>query len=182
MNRVQLLNALNHYHSSFIEEKTTIPRFKSLLTNFPNCYKRSLLTGHITASAWIINKTGSSALLVHHKKLNRWLQPGGHADGDENIVAVATREAREESGLKTLKLLKTNIFDLDIHLIPMHLDIQAHYHYDIRFIFVADSIEEYVVSDESNELRWVPMDKIGSLTKNNTSINRMVLKTKSIFL
>lgn len=182
MDRVQLVNALNDYITPFHEEKAYIPRFKSLLSNFTNCYDRSLVTGHITASAWIINSSGSSALMVHHKKLNRWLQPGGHADGDENIVAVATREASEESGLKSLKLFQKKIFDLDIHQIPEHQDIQSHFHHDIRFLFVADKTEEYIVSDESNELRWVAMEDIGSLTENNASINRMVLKTRSIFI
>lgn len=182
MDRALLINALNNYDTLFEEEKAFIPRFISLLTNFPNCYHRSLLTGHITASAWIIDGSGGSSLLVHHKKLNRWLQPGGHADGDENVVSAAWKEATEESGLISLKLFEENIFDLDIHLIPMHRDIQAHYHYDIRFLFIADREELYVVSDESNELRWVSMEQIGSMTDNNVSINRMVLKTNSIFL
>ena len=181
MERAQLVHALRHYKTSFDEEMVAIPRFKSLLNNFPTCYQRSLITGHITASAWIIDEFGSSALLVHHKKLVRWLQPGGHADGDENILAVATREAREETGLKTLKLIDENIFDIDIHLIPRHEDIQSHYHHDIRFLFTADKTENYVVSDESNELAWMPMEKMDICTRKNISIHRMVLKTKLIF-
>ena len=181
MERAQLVHTLNNYQTSFDEEKATIPRFKSLLNNFPTCYQRSLVTGHITASAWIIDEFGTSALLVHHKKLNRWLQPGGHADGDENIIAVATREAKEETGLKSLKLIDESIFDIDIHLIPRHKDIQSHYHHDIRFLFMADKTENYIVSDESNELAWIPMDRMDNFTRNNISIYRMVLKTKLIF-
>lgn len=181
MERVKLVQALNYYQTSFEEELATIGRFKSLLNNFPSCYQRSLTTGHITASAWIIDEFGSSALLVHHKKLNRWLQPGGHADGDENIIAVATREAKEETGLKSLKLIDENIFDIDIHLIPRHKDIKSHCHHDVRFLFMADKTENYVVSEESNELAWVPMEKMGIFTRNSISIHRMVLKTKLIF-
>ncbi len=181
MNRRELIQNLGNYHTSFDEEKAFIPRFKSLLSNFPNCYERSLLTGHMTASAWIIDEKGSSALLVHHKKLNRWLRPGGHADGDENVPAVATKEAREETGLTSLKLIEDNFFDIDIHLIPRHGDNQAHYHHDIRFLFVAEKTEKCVISDESNELKWIPMDKINQFTGNNNSIQRMVLKTKWIF-
>ncbi|MCK5103511.1 MAG: NUDIX hydrolase [Cyclobacteriaceae bacterium] len=181
MDRALLIQALNNYQTSSDEEKATIPRFKSLLTNFSNCYKRSLLTGHMTASAWIMDEFGTSVLLVHHKKLNRWLQPGGHADGDENIIAVATREAREETGLKSLRLIEEDIFDIDIHLIPKHKNVNSHYHHDIRFLFVAERTENYVISDESNELAWIPMDKIYNFTGNNISIHRMVLKTKLIF-
>jgi 8-oxo-dGTP pyrophosphatase MutT (NUDIX family) len=181
MEREALIHALNNYQTSFDEEKAFISRFKSLLRNFENCYKRSLLTGHITASAWISNKTGTSAVLVHHKKLNRWLQPGGHADGDENVLNVASKEAQEETGLKSLKLIGDKIFDIDIHLIPKHGNIQAHYHYDIRFLFVADDTEDYVISDESNELKWIPLGSINQFTGNNNSILRMVLKSKLIF-
>ena len=181
MDRSQLIHSLNNYQTTFEEEKEAIPRFKSLLLNFSNCYERLLITGHLTASAWIIDEFGTSALLAHHKKLNCWLQPGGHADGDENIINVAIREAKEETGLKSFKLIDGNIFDIDIHFIPRHKDIQSHYHHDIRFLFVADKTENYVISDESNELAWIPMDKLGDFTKNNISINRMVLKTKLIF-
>lgn len=135
----------------------------------------------MTASAWIIDEQGSSALLIHHKKLNRWLQPGGHADGEENILSVATKEAHEETGLKSLKLIDNKIFDIDIHLIPRHGDIQAHNHHDIRFLFVAKKTEDYILSDESNELKWIPMDEINHFTGNNNSIQRMVFKTKWIF-
>ena len=115
MNRIELIHALSSYKSSFHEEKSFIPRFKSLLINFPNCYKRSLLSGHMTASSWIINNSGTSALLVHHKNLNKWLQPGGHADGDENVIDVAAKEAAEETGLESLKLHNKKVFDIDIH-------------------------------------------------------------------
>ena len=100
----------------------------------------------------------------------------------KNVVSVAAKEASEETGLKSIKLFEKNIFDLDIHLIPRYGNIQAHYHFDIRFLFVADAQEDYVVSDESNELRWVPMEQIGTLTYNSASISRMVLKTNSIFI
>ena len=181
MERAQLLEALEAYKTSFVEEKGFISRFKSLLNNFDNCYNRSLLSGHITASAWIIDESGSFALLVHHKKLNRWLQPGGHADGDENIVAAAMKEAREETGLKSLSLINESIFDLDIHLIPNYKNVKAHFHYDIRYIFTASKIESYVISDESNNLAWIELDEIQKVSSNNNSMRRMVLKTKLIF-
>lgn len=181
MNRLELIAALEHFNTPFHEEKVFVPRFKSLLSNFPNCYERSLSTGHITGSAWIVDKAGSSALLVHHKKLNRWLQPGGHADGEQDIVSVATKEAMEETGLKSLELFSKGIFDIDIHLIPTHKEVKSHFHHDIRFIFIADSNEKYIVSDESNELSWIPLSKIDEFVGSNNSIHRMVLKTKMIF-
>jgi len=181
MIRSQLLESLKTYQTTFDTEISFIPRFKSLLVNFENCYERRLLSGHITASAWIVDEMGGSALLVHHKKLHKWLQPGGHADGDENVISVAMKEAQEETGLKSLCFLHANIFDVDIHLIPQHKTINTHFHYDIRFVFTADSNETLVVSDESNSLQWFPLDEIHKVAGNNNSIHRMVLKTKFIF-
>ena len=176
-----MLDALQTYKTSFHEEKVFIPRFKSLLTNFSNCYSRSLVTGHMTGSAWIVDESGSLTLLVHHKKLNKWLQPGGHADDEENITTVSMKEAQEETGLKSLQLLESKIFDLDIHLIPSHNGVKAHFHHDIRFLIMADKNEEYVVSNESNELAWIPLNRISEYVGNNHSIHRMVLKTISTF-
>lgn len=181
MNRQELIHSLKTYQTSFHEERAFIPRFESLLVNFQNCYQRSLITGHMTGSAWIVDVEGLSALLVHHKKLNKWLQPGGHADNEENIAAVAIKEAREETGLKSLKLYSPEIFDLDIHLIPAYKSIKAHFHHDIRFLFTADKNEPYMVSDESNELAWIPLNKIHEYVGNNHSIHRMVSKTNSTF-
>lgn len=181
MDRAQLLKHLDLYQTSFDEEIEFIPRFKSLLSNFPNCYLRSLTTGHMTASAWIFNEQRGSALLLHHKKLNRWLQPGGHADGNENIISVATQEAEEETGLSKLKLFSETIFDLDIHLIPQHKNIAPHFHYDVRFLFLADKAEPHNGNEESNDLKWIPMDEIQKIAGNEISLQRMVLKTKLIF-
>ena len=181
MDRKLLIETLRKYNSAFPEEMMFVPRFLSLLSNFDQCYSRALTTGHMTASAWIINKDGSKALLVHHKKLNRWLQPGGHADGNEDLLQVSMKEAVEETGLKSLIMENEDIFDVDIHLIPTHGSVRAHFHYDIRFLIFADGDEAPVVSDESHEIRWISMKKIPFFTKGNRSIERMVSKTKLIF-
>jgi len=181
MERNQLRERLKSYQTIYEDEKAFIPRFLSLLNNFPNCYERSLLSGHLTGSGWIVDRKAESVVLLHHKKLNRWLQPGGHADGEENICRVSSKEAEEETGLKSLKFFNEDIFDIDIHIIPARKNIRTHYHFDIRFLFIADHSEKIVVSDESNEVAWIPIDNVSRLTKNNKSIHRMILKTKLIF-
>jgi len=181
MNRLELNEALCRYKSEFNEERYFIPRFRSLISNFSNCYSRSLESGHITASSWIINGDGSSALLIHHRKLDRWLQPGGHADGDEDVRSVATKEATEETGLSSLNAWNHLIFDLDIHIIPRYKEVKAHFHFDIRFLFMADEKEEYLNNQESKDISWYRLDEIGKIVENNQSIQRMILKTKSIF-
>lgn len=151
-------------------------RFLELLIQ-PDCFHRLHLPGHITGSVWIIDPTKKYVLLTHHAKLNKWLQPGGHADGDENVLAVATREAEEETGLTNLTTTG-NIFDIDIHEIPARGDMSAHDHYDIRFLFYADMNEPVTKNHESNELRWVRLDEARGLSNSNDSIARMVEKTK----
>ncbi|NJN25988.1 MAG: NUDIX hydrolase [Cyclobacteriaceae bacterium] len=181
MDRKQLLKALNQYQTSFEEEKSFLPRFKSLLVNFELCYSRSLLSGHITASSFIVDHSGCKVMLLHHKKLNRWLQPGGHADGEEDLRAVAAKEAHEETGLKNLSLKVPDIFDIDIHLIPAYGNVKVHFHYDVRFLFVGDTGESFAVSDESNDVAWVARDQVLLQCNNNKSIHRMVRKTNLIF-
>jgi len=181
MNRQELIQALEQYKTIFSTEKLYIPRFLSIIQNFDACYSRSLTSGHLTASAFITDKQGKSILLTHHKKLNLWLQPGGHADEMENIKEVAYKEGIEETGLRSLALYKNNIFDIDIHQIPRHKKVQAHFHYDIRFLFTADTQEPLHISDESHALAWFKTAQIATITGKNTSILRMTEKLLHIF-
>lgn len=174
--RQELIQILNQYTTSFQEERRFVTQFLELLQS-PRCFHRDHLPGHVTASAWIVDEEKKNALLVHHAKLNKWLQPGGHADGDEDVVNVATREVEEETGLSNLSLLVPGIFDLDIHPIPARKDFPEHLHYDIRFAFIASRKEELKISDESNDLKWINLKEVPALTGQNSSILRMVQKT-----
>ncbi|MFP6809220.1 MAG: NUDIX hydrolase [Pseudomonadales bacterium] len=144
-----------------------------------DCFERSLQAGHITGSAWVIDEHGEKTLLTHHRKLNNWFQPGGHADGDNDVSRVAMREAREETGLKNLFLVNEHIFDIDIHAIPARKDEPKHYHYDCRFLIRCVGDHSYKVSEESHDLAWVVMVDIESVTKEK-SILRMVEKSGKI--
>lgn len=113
----------------------------------------------MTGSAWLLHPHKDSVLLTHHKKLTKWLQLGGHADGDTDVLSVALREAQEESGIQELGILSTEIFDIDIHLIPAYPGEPAHDHYDVCFAFRA--VEPiFQQSAESTELAWVPIEQI----------------------
>ena len=100
------------------------------------------------------------------------MQPGGHADGEENILNVALREAEEETGLVNFKPAP-GIFDIDIHLIPERKDFPEHYHYDIRFLMEANEYEKIVVSEESHDVQWVNLHEL-----ENFSTERSVLRMK----
>jgi len=171
VNRTELIQQLHSYKTSFAEEQVFIERFLELL-NHPNAYQRMHLPGHITGSAWIVNEAFDEALLVHHAKLNKWVQPGGHADGDENILAVALREAQEETGIFHFEILPT-IFDMDIHTIPARKDFPEHQHYDIRFLMKPLPDQSIAVSEESLDVKWIALADLENFTK-----ERSVLRMK----
>jgi 8-oxo-dGTP pyrophosphatase MutT (NUDIX family) len=159
MNRQNLIAELRSYNTTFAEEKESPARFLQLLAQ-ERCFHRDHLPGHITGSVWIVNPSKTKVLLVHHAKLNRWLQPGGHADGEENILNVGLREAREETGVNQFKILKPEIFDLDIHTIPARKDFTEHQHYDIRYLVEANDTERIIVSEESHDVKWVSLTEL----------------------
>lgn len=142
----------------------------------PRCADRNLPVGHLTGSAWIVDARRTRALLTHHRKLNKWLQLGGHADGDLDLASVASREAREESGLTRLRLASPQIFDLDRHWIPARKDEPAHWHYDLRFLFEADPDEPLVITPESKDLAWIELARLPDFNPEE-SLLRMARKT-----
>lgn len=142
-----------------------------------NCFLRSCVPGHLTGSAWIVDASRTRTLLTHHHKLDKWLQLGGHADGETDLLGVALREAREESGLTRLTVVSPVVFDVDRHLIPARKSEPAHYHYDLRFMIEADPAEPLVVSNESKDLAWVEVSRVTALNPEE-SMARMVRKTQ----
>ena len=154
-------------------------RIARFLSEHDDAYERSCVSGHITASAWIVDRTRTHALLTHHRKLDRWLQLGGHVDGDRNPSDAAMREAREESGLVSLRLIVKGIYDLDVHRIPERATEPAHDHYDVRFAFEADAGEPLIVSDESHDLAWVPIGGLAAYGCDE-SVLRLARKTPLI--
>lgn len=181
MSRERLISQLKAYSTSFAEESSFVPRFISLLGNFNNCFDRSLESGHITGSAWVVSKDMSYVVLLHHSKLNRWLQPGGHADGEEEMAKVVAKELEEETGLIDYRWLdEDHIFDLDIHLIPERSNEKAHFHFDIRLAAIADFSSSLVGNNESKEVKWVSLDNITPANGFEQSILRMVEKTKNL--
>ncbi len=142
----------------------------------PDCLLRTCIPGHLTGSAWIVSADRSRTLLTHHHKLDKWLQLGGHADGDGDLLAVALREAREESGLKNLRAVSGDLFDVDRHWIPPRKADPGHYHYDLRFLIEADPNEPLVISTESKDLAWVAVADVPRLNPEE-SMARMVRKT-----
>lgn len=177
MTRQDLIIQLSKYHSYNETEEAFRLRMLDLLQE-KDCFHRHLPHAHFTGSSFIINTDSDQVLLLHHRKLDKWLQPGGHADGDENLARVAEREAWEETGLHNLRLLQPAIFDLDIHPIPARKNEPEHLHYDIRFLFVADAAEPLLLNNESKALAWLPFEEVADRCNHNQSICRMLEKIR----
>lgn len=178
--REALLGKLTQYKPSDEHEALMVERLLLFVEEHADCFERSLAEGHVTGSAWIVDRTRMFTLLTHHRKLNKWLQLGGHADGDPDILRVALREAREESGIEAIQPVMDGIFDIDIHEIPARGDVAAHLHYDARFLLEADREIPLAISPESKALAWIELDRVFELNPEE-SVARMVAKTRLRF-
>lgn len=154
-------------------------RMLALLDGTPDCFHRTSFPAHFTGSALVVNADGSRALLHHHRKLDRWLQFGGHCDGDEEILRVACREAEEESGLTGLIVASARPFDLDIHEIPAHGAEPVHEHFDVRYVLIAPADAIPVTSAESKELRWFTAEEMEALGLDD-GLQRLVTKWREL--
>ena len=166
---------LTEYASHWPEEAATVELFRILLADAADPFRRERLAGHFTASCWLVDRTAARVLLTHHRKLGLWLQLGGHADGERDLRIAALKEAEEESGLSGLSI-ENGIFDLDRHWIPEHKGVQAHWHYDVRYIVHAGLDEAYTVSEESHDLAWRSIGELAGEAGTDPSVRRMAQK------
>ena len=168
-----LAEQLADYRRRWPDEGQAADEFLALLADPANPFVRERLQGHFTGSAWLVSADGRRTLLTHHRKLDRWLQPGGHADGDADLSAVALKEAEEETGVPGLSV-EGGIFDLDRHWIPERGEVPGHWHYDVRYVVRAGVDECYVVSEESHDLAWREISGIAE--EPDESLRRMARK------
>ncbi|MGE5154020.1 MAG: NUDIX hydrolase [Bdellovibrio bacteriovorus] len=181
MHRQELLALLADYRTRFMEESAYLDRARAFVAAHEDCFERHQWDGHITGSAWVVSPDRQRVLMLHHRKHDQWFQPGGHADGDADILRVALRETSEETGLDLshIRLVDDSIFDVDIHTVPpMHGD-PRHEHIDIRFLVEMDDDLPIPGNDESHQVLWVELDQV-SRFNNNRSTYRMVEKTRRL--
>ena len=174
-NDAALAAALANYAGRWPDEAATVGLFVELLGDADNPFLRDRLAGHFTASSWLVDRSGERVLLTHHRKLQLWLQLGGHADGQRELHLTALREAEEESGLTGLRV-DAAIFDVDRHWIPEHKSVPAHWHYDVRYVVHAGDDEAYTISEESLDLAWRRIDELAADPATDASVRRMAQK------
>ncbi len=180
MHRRDLIEKLEKYRSFYDSEEKDRKAILDFVKSNENCFERSNMSGHITGSCWLEDYDGEKFLMTEHRKLKKWLPLGGHADGDNDIIRVAMKEAHEESGLENIELVSADIFDLSIHFIPEYKGVPAHYHYDIRFLLRASKQGEQIqISDESTDLAWFSDLPESSLKSDGEVLTRMLSKWRN---
>ena len=164
-----LLNDLADYARIFPAEQAAAEVIVRFLEAEPFPFSRSAAAAHITGSAFVLDRQGGALLLIHHRALNRWLQPGGHVDDGEDAATAALREAAEETGLSGLRLLPWRggllPIDIDSHAIPANprKGEAAHVHHDIRYLIQADTTALTPDQTETLGARWAPVSELDSI-------------------
>lgn len=181
MHRQELLNLLTTYQTRFMEEAAYVAKARRFIEAHTDCFYRELEPGHVTGSAWVVNPRRDKVLMLHHRKHDQWFQPGGHADGDNDVLRVALKETSEETGLSpdVIQLVDGNVFDVDIHTIPDSVHDSRHEHIDVRFLVEIDDSLPIPGNDESHQVLWVALHDAPRFNRNR-STHRMLEKTRRL--
>jgi 8-oxo-dGTP pyrophosphatase MutT (NUDIX family) len=147
------------------QEKKDKQLIENCINTFDDVLTRNNIIAHITSSGFVVNKTKDKVLMVHHNIYNSWSWTGGHADGEEDLLLVAIKEASEETGVKNINPISSQIFSLDILPVIGHFKkghyISSHLHLSMAYLLVADENEPLVIKiDENSAVKWVPIDEI----------------------
>jgi 8-oxo-dGTP pyrophosphatase MutT (NUDIX family) len=174
--RLHLASLLASHIAEDAVEAEHLGRFRALLEEPGDVFARDhFVPGHVTASAFVLSPDGTDLLLIHHGKLHRWLQPGGHVDPDDvDVVAAARREVEEEVGLTGLDLVHEGVFDLDVHDIPAIKGDPSHAHFDVRILLRAPH-RDAVAGSDAQAVRWVPLGDVNE-AESDESVMRAVRK------
>ncbi len=175
----EFIDRLTRYAQTCSEHRPLAEDYIGFAASGEAVFYRRHLAGHFTGSAFVVSADGGRALLLHHAKLGRWLQPGGHADGEVDLAAVALREAEEETGLSAL-VVEPAIFDLDRHPIPARGAEPEHWHWDVRYVVRCTGDEAPRINSESRAFAWRRIEDLAVDGSLDPSIRRMAARWLAI--
>jgi len=181
VDRAELLEALASYAPEGPREEESLARIRRFVAGDADPFSRATPEGHVTGSAVVARADGSAFVLVLHRRLSRWLQPGGHTDDtDASAFETARREATEETGIARFEApLGRAILDVDVHPIPARGAEPAHLHFDVRYLFTTeDDIAPEASEDPSRPMRWASLDEALSLGV-DASLERALRKARN---
>lgn len=162
MNWIESIKNYIPYNSQEAKDKDLIIE---CINKFNNILTRENLIAHITSSGYIVNKERSKVLMIYHNIYQSWSWTGGHADGDSNLLHVAIKEAKEETGLKNVTPITENILGLDVLNVNGHVKkgkyISSHLHLSIAYLLEANEEDELIINEEeTNGVKWIPIDEL----------------------
>lgn len=162
MNWIESIKEYTPYDEQEKQDKNLIIKY---LNMFDNILMRDNEIVHITSSSFVLNKTRDKALMVHHNIFNSWSWTGGHADGEKDLLLVAIKEVKEETGVKNISSISKDIFSLDILPVIGHKRkgqyVSSHLHISVAYLLEADENESLIIKpDENSGVQWLPLEQI----------------------
>ena len=181
MNRQDLINQLQAYHSFNGQEEADRQVMIGLLQTSEDIFYRTNLLAHFTASAWVLNKAHTHVLMAFHNIYKTYAWLGGHADGEEDLLSVALREVQEESGIHTVKPITEDIYSLETIEVNGHEKndkyVPSHLHLNVTYLLEADDTESlHVKQDENSAVNWFPIDQVLDVIDEPWMVNRIYKK------
>ena len=147
----------------------------------PDIYVRDNELVHITASAWIVNSSRTKTLMAYHNIMQTWAWLGGHADGETDLLQVALREAREESGVQNIRPVSENLYSVEMLTVSGHVKrgkyVNSHLHLNATYLLEADETDAlHIKADENSGIKWVPIDEVESVCTNRWDYENIYAK------
>ena len=165
------------YNEQEEKDKNTILKY---MDAFEDTLTRNNEFGHFTASAWVVNKERTKVLMIYHNIYKSWAWTGGHADGESDLLSVAVREVKEETGVENVKVLDDDIFSLEIVCVNGHIKrgkyVSSHVHLNVTYLLEVDENETLrIKEDENSGVKWVPIDEV-EVTSNERWVKSVVYR------
>lgn len=168
---MHLMDDIRNYFPGCEQEERDQQQMLRFMQENPDCLVRDNLTAHFTASVWVVNPARTKVLMAYHNIYDSWAWIGGHADGEEDLRAVAMRELQEETGVKHARLVSEDIFSLETLTVDGHVKrgqwVPSHLHFNLTFLAEADEDEALVVCEDENQaVKWfTPADALAASTE-----------------
>lgn len=166
MNLKEQIENYKPYNEQEEKDKETMLKY---INTFDDVLTRNNEFGHFTASSWAVNKQRTKVLMIYHNIYKSWAWTGGHADGEENLLNVAIRELKEETGVKNVKVLNNDIFSIEIICVDGHVKrekyVSSHVHLNVTYLLEVDEEETLKIKeDENSGVKWVNIEDVEKVT------------------
>lgn len=161
MKFIESLKKYNPYNEQEVKDKEFMLKF---IETSDNILERINTVAHFTASSWIVNKDRDKVLMIYHNIYDSWSWTGGHADGDDDLLSVAVKEAKEETGVNSIRPLNDDIYSIEVITVDGHIKrseyVSSHLHLNLTYLLEADDSDILVIKeDENSDVKWFTLDK-----------------------